>query len=86
MEGSPLTEHEHKALYARAMTGSRSEGADYAHLNDSSMKHAMTAAFRKLGAEDLVEAFWAMGWLHPLPYGISQADVDRERRDEGETW
>jgi len=83
--GYPLTQHEHDALYARAMTGSRSEGADYAHLNDSAMKHAMTAAFAKLGVEDIIEAFWAMGWLHPLPYGVNQAEVDHERLTEGET-
>ena len=83
--GHPLTRHEHDALYARAMTGSRQEGADYAHINDVSMKHAMTAAFAKLGVEDIIEAFWAKGWLRPLPYGVNQADVDHERLNEGET-
>ena len=85
LHGHPLSRFEHDALYARAMTGSRSEGADYAHINDVAMKHAMTAAFAKLGVEDIIEAFWAMGWLQPLPYGVNQAEVDHERLTEGET-
>lgn len=54
MRGEPLTEREHADLYQRALGNDAGD---------------MAPIFAKLGCDDLVGAFRAMGWLTPLPYG-----------------
>lgn len=83
VQGLPLTQREHDFLYARAIEGSRKDAARVTGTNTA--HHVMTSIFAKLGVEDLVSAFWAMGWLRPLPYGVSEAAVRDERLREGET-
>jgi hypothetical protein len=82
-KGIPLTKHEHDLLYQRAIEGSRKDAARAAGQNYSSVHHTMASIFAKLDVEDLVSAFWAMGWLNPLPYGVSKADVRHEQLQEG---
>lgn len=64
----PLTRHEYQALYYRAMTSSRKEAATVRGISDTSERHALTAAFRKLGVTTILEAFRALGWLKPVPW------------------
>lgn len=82
--GLPLTEFEHDLLYQRAIEGSRKDAARAAGQNTNSAHHTMASIFAKLGVEDLTSAFWAMGWLRPIPYGVSGADVRDEQLTEGE--
>ena len=72
-------------LYLRATEGSRKDAAAMMGVTPNTARHYMTGAFAKLGVEDLAGAFRAMGWLKPVPYGVSAAEVRHERLDEGET-
>lgn len=85
VEGLPLTQREHDFLYARAIEGSRKDAARATGMSHTSAHHVMAQIYAKLGVEDLVSAFWAMGWLRPLPYGVSEAEVRDERLREGES-
>jgi DNA-binding CsgD family transcriptional regulator len=83
VRGLPLTQREHDFLYQRAIEGSRKDAARVTGTNTNTAHHLMASIFEKLGVEDLVSAFWAMGWLHPLPYGVSKAEVRHEKLQEG---
>jgi hypothetical protein len=84
VKGLPLTEREHTLLYERAIEGSRKDAARVTGTNTNSAHHMMASIFQKLGVEDLVSAFWAMGWLRPLPYGVNATDVRDEQLAEGQ--
>lgn len=84
IRGMPLSEGEHNLLYQRAIEGSRKDAARVLGANPNTVHHAMQTIFEKLGVEDLISAFFAMGWLNPLPYGVRDAEVRHERLDEGE--
>lgn len=64
----PLTRHEYDALYHRALRSSRKEAASAAGWSDTSERHALSVAFRKLQVTDILAAFRALGWLHPVPW------------------
>jgi hypothetical protein len=82
--GQPLTQQEHDLMFERAMQGSRKDAARETHVSTSTARDRMKQIFEKLGVEDITSAYWAMGWLRPLPYGVSAADVRDEQMAEGE--
>jgi DNA-binding CsgD family transcriptional regulator len=79
----PLSQREHEFLYERAMQGSRKDAARVMGMNRHTAHHVMAAIFRKLEVDDLAGAFRRMGWLRPVPYGVTEADVRDERRAWG---
>jgi DNA-binding CsgD family transcriptional regulator len=80
--GRRLTQREHDLLYWRAELSSVKEAADELGLNFHSVHGTFATAFEKLGVEDIIGAFRAMGWLRPVAYGIGAAEVRHERLDE----
>lgn len=82
--GQPLSKGEHDLLYQRAIEGSRKDAARVMGKNPHSVHSTMAVIFAKLGVEDLVSAFWAIGWLRPLPYGVSPAEARHEQIGESE--
>jgi hypothetical protein len=73
----PLTRHEYDALYHRALTSKRKDAARMGGISDTSERHALTMAFRKLGVTDILAAFRALGWLTPVPWHQSvEPDYD----------
>jgi DNA-binding CsgD family transcriptional regulator len=80
--GQPLSEAEHTLLYHRAVEGSRKDAAAESGINTNTAHHYMATIFAKLGVEDLIGAFRAMGWLNPLPYGVSPAEARHEHLSE----
>ena len=82
--GQPLTEREHTLLYLRATEGSSKDAAAALGMNRNTARNHTANIFKKLDVEDLAGAFRAMGWLNPVPYGVSPAEVRAERLREGE--
>jgi DNA-binding CsgD family transcriptional regulator len=82
--GQPLSEQEHDFLYERAMQGSRKAAAVAMGMDIHTVHHLMASIFAKLGVEDVTGAYRAKGWLHPLPYGVSAAEMRHEQLGEGE--
>jgi DNA-binding CsgD family transcriptional regulator len=80
--GHRLTEREHDLLYWRALRSSIKETCAELGLNWHTVHGSYAVAFEKLGVEDIIGAFRAMGWLKPVPYGVRSAEVTHERLDE----
>jgi hypothetical protein len=83
VKGAPLSEAEHNLLYQRAIEGSRKDAVRVTGSGGNG-HHLMASIFAKLGVEDLVSAFWAMGWLRPLAYGVNPAEIRHEQLAESD--